>query len=109
MVIFCVAVYGALMALASILGRFARLPVISIGNSAAGAVVGACKALAGCWVILYVALFFPLASDLRGDLHRSTAVAMLTQGDGAVDDLLLNAMPAFVRGFSEPLFATHHV
>src|SRR5664279_1257379 len=36
MVVFAIAVYFAVMTIAWIFGRFARLPVISLGNSAAG-------------------------------------------------------------------------
>ena len=39
MVTFALAVYAAAMAVAWIFGRFAKLPVISLGNSAAGALV----------------------------------------------------------------------
>ncbi len=109
MVVFALAVYLAIMAIAWIFGRFAKLPVISIGNSAAGACVGCIKALAGVWAVLYVALFFPLPRDVRGDLHRSPAVALLTQPNAGVDLLMRGALPDFAKPFADMLFANHRV
>ncbi|MFN2461498.1 MAG: CvpA family protein [Candidatus Velthaea sp.] len=109
MVVYAAAVYLAVVAAAALLGRFARLPVINLGNAAAGAAVGAVKALVGCWAILYVALFFPLSGDLRADLHRSTLVALVTGPNERVDGVLRGAMPWFVRPFVGPLFSHHRV
>lgn len=109
MVVFALAVYAAVMMLAWIFGRFARLPVISLGNSAAGALVGVAKALAGAWAVLYIALFFPLTHDLRSDLHRSTMVAIVTEPNRSVDSLMRDAMPSFIKPLAEPLFTNHRV
>jgi hypothetical protein len=109
MVVFALAVYLAVMALAWIFGRFARLPVISLGNSAAGAAVGLIKALVGAWAVLYVALFFPLTHDLRSDLRRSTVVSIVTEPNGEVDDLMRGALPSFVKPFADPIFTNHRV
>ena len=109
MVVFALAVYFAVMALTWIFGRFARLPVISLGNNAAGALVGVAKALLGAWAVLYVALFFPLPSDLRGDLRRSTMVSIVTEPNVEVDALMRGALPAFLRPFAEPMFTNHRV
>ncbi len=109
MVAFALAVYLAVMAVAWIFARFARLPVISLGNSAAGAVVGAAKAIVGVWAVLYVALFFPLAHDLRTDLHRSTLVSIVTGPNATVDALMRGALPSFVKPFADPIFINHRV
>jgi uncharacterized membrane protein required for colicin V production len=109
MVVFALAVYLAVMALAWIFGRFASLPVISLGNRVAGAFVGLIKAFAGAWAVLYVALFFPLTHDLRSDLRRSTVVSIVTEPNGEVDDLMRGALPSFVKPFADPIFTNHRV
>jgi uncharacterized membrane protein required for colicin V production len=109
MAIFASAVYLAIVALGWIFGRFAKLPVISLGNSTAGALVGAFKALVGAWAVLYVALFFPLPHDLRVDLRRSTAVSIITQPNGQVDALMRGALPSFAKPFTDPIFTNHRV
>jgi uncharacterized membrane protein required for colicin V production len=109
MVTFSLAVYLAVMAVAWIFGRFARLPVISLGNSAAGALVGLAKVFVGAWAVLYVALFFPLTHDLRADLHRSTMVSIVTQPNERIDALMRGALPSFAKSFAEPIFTNHRV
>jgi len=108
-VTFALAVYLAVMALSFLLNRFAKLPVIGTVNAAGGALVGIAKALVGAWAVLYVVLFFPLAPDLRADFHRSTLAAIVTEPNAQFDPMLRNAMPWFVRPFTAPLFARHHV
>jgi uncharacterized membrane protein required for colicin V production len=109
MVVFALAFYLAVMAAGWILARFARLPVISLGNSAAGALVGLLKALAGAWAVLYIALFFPLPRDLRIDLRRSTAVAIVTAPNAEVDSIMRGALPTFVKPYADPIFTNHRV
>jgi uncharacterized membrane protein required for colicin V production len=109
MVLFCLAIYLAVMALAWLLGRVAKLPVITWGNSALGALVGIGKGLVGAWVVLYLVLFFPLAGDLRHDLHESTMVQIVTQPNGRLDDMLRGTMPWFVKPFVGPFFDRHRV
>jgi uncharacterized membrane protein required for colicin V production len=109
MVVFALAVYLAIMAVAWILGRFAKLPVISLGNSAGGALVGLTKALVGVWAVLYVALFFPLTHDVRSDLRHSTLASIVTQPNARVDALMRGALPQFVKPFTDPVFVNHRV
>ncbi len=109
MVVFALAVYLAVMAVAWIFGRFARLPIISLGNHIGGALVGAAKALLGAWAVLYVALFFSLTHDVRRDLHRSTMVAIVTGPNALVDSLMRGALPSFVKPLVDPIFTNHRV
>lgn len=103
------ATYVAVIACAWFLNRFAKLPFVGLGNAVAGAVVGLLKSAVFLWFILYVALFFPLSTDLRADLHNSRLVALLTQPDGRVDGAINSALPWFARPFLHPLFARHRV
>jgi uncharacterized membrane protein required for colicin V production len=109
MAMFAIAVYIVLMLVSATLSRVARLPVIGLGNALGGAAIGVVKAVLGLWVVLYVALFFPLSPDLRGDLHASRLVAYITQDNGRVDALVKGTLPWFVRPFAQPFFNRHRV
>ena len=101
--------YGIVLMLAWALDRIAHLPVIGTLNAVFGAGIGVIKAAILCWVLLYVALFFPLSSDLRADLHRSPLVGNLTAPNQRVDDTLLNLFPWFAKPFVSTYFKRHHV
>ena len=109
MAAFAIAVYVVLMLLSAALSRVARLPVIGLGNALGGAAIGVCKAALGLWLVLYVALFFPLTPDLRHDLHRSQLVAYLAEENPRVDALIKGTLPWFVRPFAQPFFNRHRV
>jgi hypothetical protein len=59
--------------------------------------------------VLYVALFFPLGADLRGDLHRSQAVAFVTGPNAWIDGIVEGTMPTFIRPLVDPVFRQHRV
>ena len=107
MVAFAILVYAIVMLIAWGLGRIARLPVLGIGNSIAGAIVGAGKAVVGAWAVLYVLLFFPLSGDLRADLHRSQVVQLVTQPNAEVDAAFKGLLPWFIKPLMAPIFAHH--
>jgi uncharacterized membrane protein required for colicin V production len=109
LLIFAIVAYAIVMFVSWLLGRIAKLPVVGIANGAAGAIVGAGKALFGVFVVLYAVLFFPLPNDLRGDLHRSALVALVTQPDAAVDAAIEGLMPWFLRPLVSPFFIQHHL
>ncbi len=109
MIVFAGIVYVVLLVLSSVLSRVAKLPIIGLGNAAGGAAIGALKGAVGVWAILYVALFFPLSRDLRGDLHGSRLVAIETSPNKQIDGMLKLGMPWYVRTLTLPLFARHHV
>jgi uncharacterized membrane protein required for colicin V production len=109
MISFAVIVYAALLVIASVLSRIAKLPVIGLGNALGGAAVGIVKALIGVWAVIYVALFFPLPAGLRTDLHGSRLVAIVTSQNAQIDTFVQNTIPWFIRPVTLPLFANHHV
>jgi uncharacterized membrane protein required for colicin V production len=109
LLIFAIIAYAIVMLIAWLLGRVAKLPVIGVANGIAGAVLGACKALFGAFLVLYAVLFFPLPGDLRKDLHRSALVSLVTQPDARVDAAVRSIMPWFVRPILTPFFIHHHV
>jgi uncharacterized membrane protein required for colicin V production len=109
LLIFAIIAYAVVMLVAYALGRIAKLPMLGLVNGIMGAVIGACKALFGAFIVLYAVLFFPLPNDLRHDLHRSALVALVTQPDTSVDEAVSGLMPWFVRPLLGPFFARHHV
>lgn len=102
-------VYAVLFIASLLLGRIAKLPILGTGNAIAGAALGVVKAALVSWAVLYIALFFPLTPDLRGDLHRSQLVAFITHPNAQVDGVIERQMPWFVQPFVTPLFAHHRV
>jgi membrane protein required for colicin V production len=104
-----IATYAAVMLAARILSSVAKLPVIGAGNALGGAAVGLLKAAIGVWIVLYVALFFPLSPEIRADLHRSTLVSYVTQPNKRIDGAIVGTLPAFVRPMVSSLFARHRV
>ena len=109
MILSGIAVYAIVLAAAWIVNRFAKLPLISIANSLAGAAVGIIKSAIFLWFVLFIALFFPLTPGLRSDLHRSKIVAYLTMPNLYIDDTLVAVTPQPVRSMIAPYFARHRV
>jgi uncharacterized membrane protein required for colicin V production len=109
LLIFAIIAYAIVMLIAWLLGRVASLPVVGLVNGVLGALLGACKALFGAFLVLYVILFFPIPGDLRSDLHRSALVALVTQPIAGVDNAVSGLMPWFVRPLAAPFFSRHHV
>ena len=96
--------------LVAVLARgIVRLPLLGFGNTILGGVVGTLQAAVLVWAILYVALFFPLAPDLRADLHRSVLANLLTTPDEQLDAQVKNALPWFFKPFSGGIFNRHKV
>ncbi len=109
MVLYAAIVYAALMMLAAALNRVAKLPVVGIVNAAGGAAIGVFKTLLALWAIVYVALFFPLTRDLRGDLRHSASIALLESPNARVDAVVEGTLPWIVRPFVFPIFDRHRV
>ena len=104
-----IATYAGVMLLARVLTLVAKLPVLGLGNALAGGAIGLLKGVVGMWLVLYIALFFPLSRDIRADFHRSLLVQTLTQPDRRIDDAISGTLPWFARPLLQPLFARHQV
>src|SRR5579884_700907 len=97
-----VATYAGVLLIARALNAVAKLPVLGLGNALAGAGVGVLKGAIGVWVLLYIALFFPLSRDIRADLHRSALVGYITGPNAMVDAKVNETLPWFARPFAHP-------
>lgn len=109
MVLVGVATYVAVMILARVLSAIAKLPIIGLGNALGGAAIAIVKAAVVLWLVLYVALLFPLPDNVRRELHRSVLVPVLTMPDAYVDNALSGTLPSFARPLLDPLLARHRV
>lgn len=101
--------YFIVLGIAWVLNRFAKLPILNIGNSAGGAIIGFLKGAFLIWLALYIALFFPLTPDIRKDLHESRFASSFTQPNNTVDSAVEATIPWFARPFLNPFFKRHHV
>jgi uncharacterized membrane protein required for colicin V production len=101
--------YVVVLTIARLLNTVTKLPFLGIGNALAGAAIGLAKAAVGLWIVLYVALLFPLAPDIRADFHKSPAIHVLTINDDRVDGAITATLPWFVRPFAHRYFSRHQV
>jgi membrane protein required for colicin V production len=109
MLAYAAVAYAVVLAIGSALGAVAKLPIIGTLNRALGGIVGLVKAIVFVWVVLYVALFFPLSPDLRGDLHNSRLVALFEEPNASLDATVSASLPWFLRPYSDSIFARHRV
>lgn len=101
--------YAIVLAASWVLNRFAKLPILNIGNGVGGAVIGLCKGAFLVWLVLFVALYFPLSPDIRNDLHTARLPAMFTQQNEKIDTAIAGTVPWFARPFLNPYFHRHRV
>jgi uncharacterized membrane protein required for colicin V production len=103
------ATYLAVLLLARALSSVRHVPVLGVGNALSGAIVGFLKGAVFLWVIIYIALFFPLTRDVRADLHRSRLVSYVTAPNTIVDRKIIASIPWFARPYVQPVFDRHRV
>jgi uncharacterized membrane protein required for colicin V production len=101
--------YVVILIVSRVLGTIAKLPVLGLGNALAGAVVGFAKGAILLWVILFIALFFPLSRDIRDSLHQSLLAPYLVTYDQPIEAAMLSTIPWFARPFVLPYFRRHHL
>jgi len=109
MIIFAAIAYAAISYIGRLLSRIAKLPVIGLFNAILGALVGFAWAAFFVWVVIFVALWFPLSKDLRADLHKSYLVAVFQQPNGEIDTFIKKSLPWFAKPFSNGIFGRHKV
>lgn len=101
--------YAIVIAISWVLSRIAKLPILNIGNSLGGAAIGFLKGAVLIWLVLFIALYFPLSPDIRNDLHGSKLAASFTQPDASIDKSIESVIPWFARPALWPYFHRHHV
>ena len=107
MILTAIFAYVVVLAAASFLQRIARLPVLGTGNALAGAVVGAAKGAFLIWLVLFIALLFPLTPQLRDSLKDARLVGYFTSFDDPAARAIESVVPSFLRPLVDPIFAHH--
>lgn len=103
------ATYVVILLIARLLGAVAKLPVLGLGNALGGALIGFAKGAVLLWLVLFVALFFPLSPDIRAGLHQSRLAPYFVAYDATIDDAMISAIPWFARPFVMPYFKRHQL
>lgn len=101
--------YAVVLAIAWVLSRIANLPILNIGNAAGGALIGLAKGALLVWLVLFIALFFPLSHDIRDSLHESRLAPYFVQYYSNVDGAIETIIPWFARPALYPYFHRHHL
>lgn len=101
--------YVVILIVARLLGTIAKLPLLGLGNALGGAAIGFAKGAILLWLVLFIALFFPLSPDIREGLHQSRLAPYLVTYDAPIDDAILSTIPWFARPFVMPYFRRHHL
>lgn len=101
--------YILILIVARLLGTVAKLPLLGLGNALGGAAIGFAKGAVLLWLVLFIALFFPLSPDIRDGLHQSRLAPYLVTYDPPLDDAILSTIPWFARPFAMPYFRRHHL
>ena len=101
--------YCIVQAFAWVLNRFASLPGLNIVNGIGGGIIGLMKGSVVIWVALFVALYFPLSTDIRNDLSIAKLPVFYTQQDPMIDNMIESITPWFGKPFIHPYIARHHL
>jgi len=91
------AVFVAVRAAGWLLERITKLPVISIVSGIGGGLAACVKAAVLLWAVLFVALFFPMAGDVRTALKSSPSATFIDSFDAPVTAAIDAALPKLAR------------
>jgi uncharacterized membrane protein required for colicin V production len=92
-----------------ILGRIVKLSILGTGNAIAGAILGFVKSVVLIWLVLFIALFFPLTPQIRASLHDSHVARLFTTYDDQAGEAVLTMVPGFAKPYLMPYFRLHDV
>ena len=104
MLLTAVFAYLVVLAVAGFLQRIARLPILGTGNAMAGAVVGFAKGAILIWIVLFVALLFPLTPPIRDSLRNARLVPYFTTFDDPAARAVESVVPPFLHPLIDPIF-----
>jgi hypothetical protein len=101
--------FVALRALGWFAERFSKLPALRIVSGIGGGLVACVKAVLILWLILFVGLFFPIASDVRDALRKSHTVPAIELLDKPAIAIIEGSLPWFARQVAHPILKRHHL
>ena len=91
------------------LERVTAQPVLRIASGIGGGIVACAKALLVLWLVLFVALFFPIAKDVRAILKRSPTVETIEVLDRPAYAMLTASLPQRTHPFVRMFLDHHHL
>jgi len=89
--------------------RVTAQPVLRIASGIGGGIVACAKAVLLLWLILFIALFFPIANDVRTILKRSPSVEMIEALDRPAYAMLTASLPPRTHAFVRMFLDHHHL
>jgi uncharacterized membrane protein required for colicin V production len=89
--------------------RVTAQPVLRIVSGIGGGIVACAKAVLVLWLVLFIALFFPIAKDVRTLLKRSPSVQMIEALDRPAYAMLTASLPPRTHAFVRMFLVHHHL
>lgn len=102
-------VFAATRALGWLVERFTALPLLRFASGIGGGIVACAKAILLLWLVLFVALFFPISRDVRATLRKSPSVETIEALDRPAFAMLNQSLPHNARPFADLILAHHHL
>ncbi len=101
-------VFALTRALGWALERILAVGVLKVVSGIGGGIVACAKAVLILWLVLFIALFFPMAPDVRTTLHRSPTVGLIESLDRPAYALLVASLPHRARPWAKLFLERHH-
>ena len=102
-------VFAGVRAIGWLVERFTSLPLLRVASGIGGGFVACAKALLLLWLVLFVALFFPISRDVRATLKSSASVGVIVALDRPAFAMLNESLPNSARPFARFILAHHHL
>ncbi|MBC5805390.1 MAG: CvpA family protein [Candidatus Eremiobacter antarcticus] len=102
-------IFAAVRAAGWVSERFASLPGLRIASGISGGAVACAKAVLLLWLVIFVALFFPIAPDVRSVLRSSPTVEAIETLNGPAYAMIGEALPHGVRPFGRLILKRHRL
>jgi membrane protein required for colicin V production len=102
-------VFAAVRAAGWLLERAATLPIVKVVSGVGGGVVASAKAVLLLWLLLFVALFFPISPDVRAAMRASPLARAIDSLDTPAYAMLESALPKTVRIVAASILKHHRL
>ena len=102
-------VFAATRAAGWLAERITAKPVLRVVNRIGGGMVACAKGVLALWLVLFVALFFPVAPEVRSTLRASPSVDVIETLDGPAYAMLTASLPGRARPFVRAFLNRHHL
>jgi membrane protein required for colicin V production len=89
--------------------RTVREPALKVASALVGGLVACAKAVVVLWLILFTALFFPLAKDVHAILRASPTARWIEAIDQPVYGLIIEGLPARAHPVAQLILKHHHL